>query len=317
MAQWRSGSSVLGQLLSYNPELFYIFESLWPAATIRELRNISSGTIASKEIARDILRGFAKCEFAADFVDIYWRWPGSNLKKTPCSNKTSFIMSSAEDLGICCNFFNGRLATKIIHADLELLKPLVTDDGINVKIIHLVRDPRGTAASRINYLKFSYVEIMKMLHRIPPKSDRLKPLGLLDNVPKEMLQFQEIKENNPTMRGLCKWIRENTYLSPESLPGWLQGRYHLVKYEDFAMAPLKESQRIYDFIGMPFTAQMKQYINTITHPNSSDPPGSQSLFSISKNSQEIANKWKKYLTSEERRQITKECLDVLQLLLYQ
>nr|XP_054764892.1 carbohydrate sulfotransferase 2-like [Lytechinus pictus] len=311
MAQWRSGSTVLGELLNRNPELFYMFESLWPAARLRELRNISRGTIASKEISRDILRGFAKCEFATDFVKIYRRWGGSRLNENLChGNRTSCRMHSVEDLDNFCQSFQGRLATKIIQADLELLKPLVTEDGINLKIIHLVRDPRGTAASRINYLKASYREILNILQRIPPLSDRLKPLGLLDNVPKEILQFQEIRENNPTVRGLCNWIRENTKLSPDSLPEWLQGRYHLVKYEDFALAPLQESQRIYEFIGMPFTTHLKGFINNITHPKSSNP----SIFSTSKNAQATANKWKKYLTLQERRQITKECLDVLQFL---
>ena len=32
----------------------------------------------------------------------------------------------------------------LIQVDLELLRPLVVDDSINLKIIHLVRDPRGS-----------------------------------------------------------------------------------------------------------------------------------------------------------------------------
>ncbi|XP_784303.4 carbohydrate sulfotransferase 6-like [Strongylocentrotus purpuratus] len=128
-----------------------------------------------------------------------------------------------------------------------------------------------------------------------------------------MLPIQEINDNNPTVRGLCKWIRENTKRSSDQLPPWLQGRYHLVIYEDFAKAPLTETHKIYNFIGMPLKPELKKFVHGMTHSNSSD----KSLFSTSKDAQKTANKWMKYLTVMEERQIVKECLDVLQLLGYQ
>ena len=35
----------------------------------------------------------------------------------------------------------------------------------------------------------------------------------------------------------------------------------VVRYEDLAMAPITESQRIYDFVRLPFPSNVKQWIN--------------------------------------------------------
>eukprot|EP00057_Strongylocentrotus_purpuratus_P031335 XP_784303.3 PREDICTED: carbohydrate sulfotransferase 3-like [Strongylocentrotus purpuratus] len=315
MTQWRFGSTALGELFNQNQELFYIFESLFPTVTLRKLKNVTQNTPESKEIARDILRGFAKCNFKTDYVNILSNWSGSapGHNRGLCLNSPSCRMHSASALGDFCTEFKGRLATKIIHADLDLLKPLVVEDGINLKIIHLVRDPRGAASSRINYLNTGYPRNVAKAWPFFPNLGRLKPLGLLDDIPDYMLPIQEINDNNPTVRGLCKWIRENTKRSSDQLPPWLQGRYHLIIYEDFAKAPLTETHKIYNFIGMPLKPELKKFVHGMTHSNSSD----KSLFSTSKDAQKTANKWMKYLTVMEERQIVKECLDVLQLLGYQ
>ncbi|XP_792722.2 carbohydrate sulfotransferase 3-like [Strongylocentrotus purpuratus] len=313
MAQWRFGSTALGELFNQNPELFYIFESLWPTTKLRKLKNVTQNTPESKEMARDILRGFAKCDFKTDFVEILHHWFGSSKNRGLCLNSTSCRMHSASALGNFCKEFKGRLATKIIHADLDLLKPLVVEDGINLKIIHLVRDPRGATQSRINYLNFHYSQHVANARPLFPNLGRLKPLGLLDDIPEYMLPIQEMNDNNPTVRGLCQWIRENTKSSSDAFPPWLQGRYHLVIYEDFAKAPLTEAKKIYNFIGMPFKPELKKFVHDMTHSNSSD----KSLYSTSKDAQKTANKWMKNLTVMEQRQIVKECLDVLQLLGYE
>ncbi|XP_030845819.1 carbohydrate sulfotransferase 3-like [Strongylocentrotus purpuratus] len=315
MTQWRFGSTALGELFNQNQELFYIFESLFPTVTLRKLKNVTQNTPESKEIARDILRGFAKCNFKTDYVNILSHWSGSapGHNRGLCLNSPSCRMHSASALGDFCTEFKGRLATKIIHADLDLLKPLVVEDGINLKIIHLVRDPRGAASSRINYLNFNNPRNVAKARPFFPNLGRLKPLGLLDDIPEYMLPIQEINDNNPTVRGLCQWIRENTKRSSDPLPPWLQGRYHLVFYEDFAKAPLTEANKIYNFIGMPLNPELKKFVHDMTHSNSSDT----SLFSTSKDEHKTTNKWMKYLTVMEERQIIKECLDVLQLLGYE
>ncbi|XP_003730680.2 carbohydrate sulfotransferase 3-like [Strongylocentrotus purpuratus] len=316
MTQWRFGSTVLGELFNQNLELFYIFESLFPTTKLRKLKNVRQNTPENKEMARDILRGFAKCDFKTDYVKILSNWGGSyTMNRGLCLNSTSCRLHSASALGDFCKEFKGRLATKIIHADLDLLKPLVVEDGINLKIIHLVRDPRGAASSRINYLMNieSYSKNVAEARPFFPNLGRLKPLGLLDGIPEYMLPVQEINDNNPTVRGLCQWIRENTKRSSDPLPPWLQGRYHLVIYEDFAKAPLTEAEKIYNFIGMPLKPELKKFVHDMTHSNSSDT----SLFSTSKDAHKTANKWMKDLTVMEERQILKECLDVLQLLGYE
>ena len=139
-----------------------------------------------------------------------------------------------------CRKYKGRVASKLIRADLELLRPLIVDDNINLKIIHLVRDPRGSALSRIKYRLSE--KISPIVCSQFPKHGRLKPLNLFSVTP----------ETRSTVRGMCKWIRKNAVVSPDLLPAWLQRRYYLVRYEDFADTPLKVTQDLYRFVGIPF-----------------------------------------------------------------
>ncbi|XP_041482335.1 carbohydrate sulfotransferase 3-like [Lytechinus variegatus] len=312
MAQWRTGSTLLGQLFNQNPELFYIFEPLWPVTKLGKFKNVTE----CKEISRNIIRGFAKCEFQPNFVKVLRSWGGVPHNKGLCLNTRSCRMDSAEVLGNFCKSFKGRLATKLIRADLELLKPLVVEDEINLRIIHLVRDPRGVSASRIHYLEHVKTDIVAKVRQFFPHSGRLMPLGLFDNdaMPKYMRDFRKKYSRpmgNPTVQELCRWMRENTF-SSASLPLWLRGRYLLIKYEDFAESPLTETQRIYDFIGMPLTRDLKRFVNETTHPKFSDT----NTFGTSKNSKNTAKQWMNDLTVLEERQILQECLDVLQLLGY-
>lgn len=308
LSQWRFGSSVIGDLFNQNLEAFYLFEPLWTSHKIKAMKTHPwiRYPPTRGDVSRQIIRELAQCKFNDDFVETYNEWhPHQN--RGLCDLNPECVLYGEQWFENFCKTFRKSLVTKIIRIDLEELRPLVEEDKIDLKIIHLVRDPRGAAASRIHYIN-------RLHPYIRPGSNvgRLKPLGLLDHIPDELMYIQEMRENNPTVRGMCRWIRENTKVSPDLLPPWLQGRYHLVKYEDFAVDPLKISRGIYKFVGLPFPKNVEYWMERNTHAvyRNND------VFSTLRNSLEAATHWIVDLSELEIKQIEKECADVIKLLGY-
>nr|XP_054758133.1 carbohydrate sulfotransferase 1-like [Lytechinus pictus] len=307
LAQWRFGSSIVGELFNQNLDAFYLFEPMW---TLNRLKAIwrQPAPPTTREVSRQILRELAHCRFNDDFVWTYSQWhPFQN--RAICNLSPGCLLSGEQWFENFCKTSREHIATKIIRVDLEDLRPLVEMDNIDLRIVHLVRDPRGAAASRVHYITKRYQPHQQYFRE---NTGRLKPLGLLDTVPDELMYIQEMRENNPTVRQMCKWIERNAKTSRNHLPKWLQGHYKLVKYEDFAVEPVKISKEIYEFIGLPFPKYLEYWIKTNTNAINRD----DDVFSNRKNSIETASRWIVDLSELEIRQIEKECKDVLELLDY-
>ncbi|XP_072174275.1 carbohydrate sulfotransferase 3-like [Diadema setosum] len=294
---WRFGSSILGQLFNQNKDMFYIFEPLYATKKLSQRYHYTDWILKTNQ--RDIIRKFSKCTFRRDFVGLMDAWGGRTNNRAICQRNIECKMQTPDRASDICKRYGGRLATKLIRADLDLLKPLIVDDGINLKIIHLVRDPRGAAASRIKY-RITESGLRYGLNSAAP--DRLQTLGLFSLTP----------ETVQTVRGMCQWIRKNTLLSPELVPPWLKGRYHLVRFEDFADSPLAVTQDLYDFVGLPLREDVKEWVQRNTNPVTTD----NRIFSTHKNSHSAAHHWVRDLKAMEIKRIEAECNDVLQLLNY-
>ncbi|XP_071477920.1 carbohydrate sulfotransferase 3-like [Diadema antillarum] len=299
MSLWRFGSSILGQLFNQNKDMFYLFEPLYTTSILSQRYNDTDTQLKSYQ--RDMIRNFSKCAFGTDFVSIFDEWPGRTNNRAICQRGKECKMQTPSRASDICKRYGGRLATKLIRADLDLLRPLIMEDGINLKIIHLVRDPRGAAASRIKHrLKEPGFRVDSDLHSAAP--DRLQTLGLFSSKP----------ETFTTVQGMCQWLRENALVDPKHVPSWLKDRYHLVKYEDFADSPLAVTQDLYDFVGLPLREDVKDWVRRNTNSEMTD----NGFFSIRKNSHSAAHRWVRDLKAMEIELIEAECNDVLRLLKY-
>ncbi|XP_038048246.1 carbohydrate sulfotransferase 1-like [Patiria miniata] len=224
----RSGSSFLGQFFNQNPKIFYQFEPLKLTEWKRELY---------PERIR-FLRRLVKCEFTRTpyLAEFYSR--------EPLHRRNSKVMIDPP----LCDFFRGspkpltdytvmkcrRLETvplmqacqrkqhqaiKLIRLyNISSLEAMAMGRDINLKIIHLVRDPRASHYSK---------------SRIPSANVSLEIGASLDGA----------------VSYLCKRIRHNLEFV-RSRPAWLQGKYKLVRYEDIAQNPEQMAQEIYDFVGL-------------------------------------------------------------------
>ena len=140
----------------------------------------------------------------------------------------------------------------------------------NIKIIHYIRDPRGTLLSRtVNY---------EMLNNDPEKDVKLLCKKMLYNV----MKFKEVEKQNP---GCCLQI----------------------KYEDLASNPLKVGEKLLQFTGMEVT---KDYLSTWISKHTSAKRDNGNYATERKNSTYTAVKWKLQLSRKLISYADQVCADV-------
>ncbi|XP_014672891.1 PREDICTED: carbohydrate sulfotransferase 4-like [Priapulus caudatus] len=116
-----------------------------------------------------------------------------------------------------CNTY-GHCAIKVIRANISDLEPLLEHPILDVKILHLIRDPRGMFRSwwpSLSNNVSAAVEILRANVKIHC-ADQLKNL---------------VQGNSLRLR------------APSS--------YRRVRYEDLAAAPVESAKQLYDFVGLP------------------------------------------------------------------
>nr|XP_054755219.1 carbohydrate sulfotransferase 1-like [Lytechinus pictus] len=306
LAQMRTGSSAVGQILNQNKDIFYLYEPLH--VTHDWVTKHRTKAEVNSRMA-EVLSNISHCEFSKGFVRSHGSWGGRT--------KSRALMPLCKDIKTCkelqptlykqiCLAYNGNVAVKLIRSNLLNLKPLLDDDLVDVRIIQLVRDPRGTANSRLEYFSAKKDEI-------PPglKRNSLNPVKFDEGIflpPKDMLKL--------TTQTFCSWLRQSLKIAL-SQPAWLQGRYMLIRYEDFAERPRMTAQEIYNFLGRPTPPEVLEWIKENTQGKTKGENPNHPLFSLSKNSSSTASRWRLNLSREQVMIVQNECEDSMRLLGYQ
>ncbi|KAI5098465.1 carbohydrate sulfotransferase 1 isoform X1 [Silurus meridionalis] len=271
LATTRSGSSFVGQLLNQHSDIFYLFEPLYHVQTALIPRLSHSRNAADRRVmlgaSRDLLRSLYGCDL--HFLESYIKPPPTNhttdklfrrgASRALCSQPVCDAFSPSEtnvEEGDCikkCAILNMTLAAescrdkrhvaiKIVRVpEIGDLRALVEDPRLNLKVIQLVRDPRGILASRIETFRDTY-----RLWRIWRATGR-KPYNL------DLTQLTVVCEDflSSVSTGL-------------SHPYWLRGKYMLVRYEDLARNPLQKTKDIYDYLGLSMDKNVIDWIQANT-----------------------------------------------------
>ena len=337
LTNYRSGSSFFGELLNQHPDVFYFFEPLLLLKNDCDENKLLLKLDILKAVSQCVIPDYAQLHrnltLKHDNVELnrnvyvctkrkfcFAPFTKELCEERHCPKPRGFNKSSM-DCWKHCGVINVNSvendcrrkkfsAVKIIRlCDIESLKPLVDDAKLDVKVLHLIRDPRGIANSR------------RLLH---PKLDLAQSLKFT-----------------------CGRQAQNAKTGMFIQPDWLRDKYKLFRYEDVALRPYQTAQTVYDFLGLSFPHSMKQWIQGNTKlpiPNDSffhnishvpagagasetnnTPDISKELFSLkrfkamgdpwghARDSKQVVQKWKRQLKYSDAVAVQEVCNEIMEL----
>ncbi|XP_071507045.1 carbohydrate sulfotransferase 1-like [Diadema antillarum] len=286
----RSGSSFVGELFNSNPEIFYMFEPLF-SITFDVLYHRLSPKNAVKE-SLYIWNHILRCNYSTSYPKPT-KWVkngGLNLcVASNALNRSSSLCEkhsvSPENVGhvisqLCLDHSFTVLKT-IRVMDIKELRSFLEDPTLNVKILHLIRDPRAVMNSR------------RKLKEGNSDLERRKGKGA-----------DEIVD-------LCQHMARNLKYR-DNPPTWLKGKYIMVRFEDIASNPVEETRRIYSELGLPIHQDVIDWIEQNTHQS----PKKASPFSRQRNTSAVLTAWKDSIPTLVKKDVEKKCRDVMRKLSY-
>ncbi|CAJ1057141.1 carbohydrate sulfotransferase 1 [Xyrichtys novacula] len=322
-ATTRSGSSFTGQLLNQHPQVFYVFEPLFHVQ--QAFTNSSSRLRRSLDrrallgAYRDLLLNLFTCDlhFMENYIrpepqdhltNSFFRRSSSHALCSPpvCSEEGDADLPDEAWCPKKCAALNltlasmsclsrGHVAIKTVRVpEVGDLRTLTEDPRLDLKIIHLVRDPRAVLASRM--MAFSDQFRAWKIWNATGRQPRYVDLSQITSTCKDMTASAET--------GLQRLA-------------WLRGRYMPVRYEDLAFNPEKKAAEIYRFVGLTMEDRVRTWIEKNTKSNvSSSTSEWNHRYSTRRNSRATAESWRLGLSFDIVRTVQTLCNDTLALLGY-
>uniref|UniRef100_A0A8B9U3V8 Sulfotransferase n=1 Tax=Anas zonorhyncha TaxID=75864 RepID=A0A8B9U3V8_9AVES len=315
---WRSGSSFFGELFNQNPEVFFLYEPVWHV-----WQKLYPGDAVSLQgAARDMLSSLYRCDLSV-FQLYSTAGAGKNLttlgifgaatNKVICSSPLcpayrKEVVGMVDDR-VCkkcppqrlsrfqeeCHKYRTLVIKGVRVFDLAILAPLMRDPTLDLKVIHLVRDPRAVASSRI---KSRHGLIRESLQVLGGKKEGgggsdYHALGAMEVICSSMAKTLQ------------------TALHP---PDWLQGNYMAVRYEDLVVEPIKTLRQVYGFVNLAVSPEMEKFtLNMTSGPGYSSKP-----FVVSaRNATQALSAWRTALSYQQIKQVEEYCHQPMALLGYE
>ncbi|XP_071454878.1 carbohydrate sulfotransferase 5-like [Hetaerina americana] len=143
---WRSGSTFLGDILNNQPGNFYHYEPLLPQGVF-QVGDESPLANSSLSSLRELLHcNYTNMEAYLTY-DRYYYWHLSHNSRLWKACKSHGLCWDPSFLAHFCKLFPFQ-SMKVVRLKLNLASRLLEDDSLNMRIVFLVRDPRGTLQSR-------------------------------------------------------------------------------------------------------------------------------------------------------------------------
>ena len=232
VSTWRTGSSFLGDLIQSSPGVFYSYEPL---------HFIENKLTGPNWEPIPLVRSIFQCQFPSEYlIHINGKTNGSQnfmsrnrrvwepcYRHQPLCVRPDFVRRLCSHLAI--------QLIKVVRLRLGLSEQLLTDFD-SLKIIYLVRDPRGTMASRTNLTWCQE----------PPCND---VSTLCREMQEDLPLFQQLKEKYPN-------------------------QYYFLKFEDLTANVEAEAEKLFNFLGLKVTLPVKVFLHTHTRApkrNKNDP----------------------------------------------
>ncbi|RXM31181.1 Carbohydrate sulfotransferase 6 [Acipenser ruthenus] len=223
--------------------------------------------------------------------DLYKREEISNEMtcKKMCS-KTQF-----DKVEEACKSYSHVVLKEVRVFDLESLYPLLKDPSLNLKIIHLIRDPRAVVKSREQSMKAF-----------------MRDNGIVLNT--KGVQVEDT--HYQVMREICRSHIQIYETATQKAPSFLKGRYIMVRYDDLVRDPLAEISAMYKFAELTMTPKLKSWIYNITHGEGHGNER-EAFLTTSRNAVNVSQTWRVTLPYEKVAKIQEVCKGAMNMLGYQ
>ncbi|KAK7866079.1 hypothetical protein R5R35_013576 [Gryllus longicercus] len=225
---WRSGSTFLGDVLNSHPANFYHYEPLLNYETTQ----IREEPLASEAVSK--LKALLNCNYTG--FDHYLTYGQRhielfvhNTRLWAQCKKHRDLCWSPDFLSPFCRLFPFQ-SMKVVRLRLKLVEEFLKDPSLNVRVLLLVRDPRGTVQSR--------------KHRVwcLNNPDCADPALLCSDLVADYSAAVELNAKYPN-------------------------RFRVVRYEDLSVEPYTGVQDLFDFLGLDFHPRVKHFLDTHTKVN--------------------------------------------------
>ncbi|XP_075690620.1 carbohydrate sulfotransferase 4-like [Rhinoderma darwinii] len=305
ISSWRSGSSFIGQIFNHHPDVFYLFEpghSVW-------MRFNKEGANLLHYPVRDLIHSLFTCDVTPLQEYVYgngqyissmsffaesralcsppscsYPMPPEGYNRSKCFQHCRNI--PFDKMAKACDTYNHRVMKTVRILDFSVLLPLFRDPALDLRIIHLVRDPRAIASSR-----------------------RYFSLTTDDQI---VLKEHDKATKGPVLAKICR-AQANINRMVTAAGNYLKSRYVLIRHEDLSREPLVNVQKIYTFSGLKMTPEMERWIYNVTHVDAED----QSIFMpFSRQSTKVIQRWRQILDFKYVKEIEEHCKEAMDLFGY-
>ncbi|XP_045121523.1 carbohydrate sulfotransferase 4-like isoform X2 [Portunus trituberculatus] len=232
---WRSGSTFMEELLNSHPAVFNQYEPL----TFFGLRQIRTGQDSLK--AQRVIHELMSCKYEGQ--DEYLR-SAHEVRELLTRNKLVWKVCNSEDWGdaLCfndsflsqaCHLFPWR-TMKLVRLRLRFVRPLLQDPELNVRVVYLVRDPRGVINSRTDTVKWCKT------------ADCNDPSLLCSDMDEDLKTAAELHRDFPE-------------------------RFYLLRYEDMSLNPVNKTRELLSHLTLDFDPHMEEFLASHTTKNYDKP----------------------------------------------
>lgn len=332
LTTWRSGSSFFGELFNQHPEVFFLYEPMWHI-----WQKLYPGDAVSLQgAARDMLNALYRCDLSV--FQLYNSPGGKNVTSLGlfgatlnkiicsyplCSTYKRDVVGMVDDK-VCkkcppqslrlleeeCLKYNTIVIKGVRVLDVNILAPLMEDPSLDLKVIHLVRDPRAVANSRI---KSRHGLIRENLQVVRSRDPKLRRIPFAD--PGHKMSKKDGADYHSV--GAMEVICDRTYRSLRTAlnpPGWLKGKYMAVRYEDLVDNPVKALRNVYQFANLSFNLDIESFALNMTNGTSSS---SKPFIVSARNATQAASAWRTVLSIQQIKQVEEYCYQSMAILGYE
>ncbi|ODM97584.1 Carbohydrate sulfotransferase 4 [Orchesella cincta] len=225
---WRSGSTFLGETLDSHPGTFYHYEPLLHF----NIKQVRSGKLAQEGLR--VLNQLFNCNYTGlnEFMKYgkthHWLYSHNSRVWQYCE-KSYDVCWDPKFLSDMCRLFPFQ-SVKTVRMRLRLAKSLLENKKFNIRLLLLIRDPRGTMQSR-NHREWC-----------PEDPDCYEPSRLCADMVDDFNYAEKLREQ-------------------------YADRFLSIRYEDMSLSPYESMQKIFKFFRLQYHPRVEKFLSSHTVAN--------------------------------------------------